>query len=359
MFRASSPVLAMLATVASPALVAGQADPDLALLGPFLDSVIVAEGVPGASFAIFDDEGVLFEHVSGVKNGRTREPVDRETVFEAASISKPVFAYAVLSLVLEGVVDLDDPLAAIVDQVPEVGYDPRSGSLTPRLLLSHQGGLPNWRSRLRFEAEEYDEMFAPEDTLRFTSDPGTEYRYSGEGYVLLQRVIEQYTSTRVGELIRRRVFRPLGMDRSRFLFDVEVRANSSYGHDADGVPDKWVIGVPLASSTLHTTASDLARFGVELASQLQRSGPYAMMADREVRVANEGDWSLSWGLGLGIIDDGARRFVYHGGNNVIFIADLLYGLDDDLGYALLTNSAKGQRVVAAMERRVFGRTIRR
>ena len=116
--------------------------------------------------------------------------------------------------------------------------------------------------------------------------------------------------------------------------------------------------MPLASSTLHTTASDLARFGVRLASQIRAGGPWAVMAEPEVLVAEEGDRSLSWGLGLGLVRAGSRSFVYHGGNNVIFIADFVYGVDDNLGYALLTNSANGQRVVDALERRVFGRVLR-
>ncbi|MEJ2203907.1 MAG: serine hydrolase [Gemmatimonadota bacterium] len=320
---------------------------------------MVSEGVPGISFAVFNDESILYEHVGGVKNRQTGEPVDPETVFEAASISKTVFAYTVLSLVLDGAVDLDEPLARMVQDIPEVGYDPRAASLTPRILLSHQGGLPNWRSRLRFEAQSYSELFDEGDTLRFVADPGAEYRYSGEGFVLLQRVIEEHAGTRVGELIQRRVFRPLDMRRSSFLFDSRVRDNASFGHNAEGEPDKWIIGVPLASSTLHTTASDLARFGVELASQLHDHGPYSTLATPQVEVASDGDWSLNWGLGLGIIDDGSRTWVYHGGNNVIFIADFVYCVDDNLGYVLLTNSSNGQRVVEALERRVFGKAIPR
>ncbi len=67
----------------------------------------------------------------------------------------------------------------------------------------------------------------------------------------------------------------------------------------------------------------------------------------------------SWGLGLGIVTDGPRRYVYHGGNNVIFIADFIYGVEENLGYVLLTNSSNGRQLVEAVERRVFGRDVRR
>jgi CubicO group peptidase (beta-lactamase class C family) len=235
-------------------------------LGLFVDSLAVEHRVPGMGFAVFDASGLLYGHVGGFKSQATLEPIDTNTAFEAASISKPVFAYVVFSLARDGVLDLDASLQTLVPEVPEVAYDPRFGTLTPRVLLTHRGGLPNWRSRINFAARSYSELFAPDDTLRFVVDPGTEYRYSGEGYVLLQRIVEERTGKGLEELARERVFEPLGMARSSFLFDAEIRANYSLGHDGEGHPDKWEIALPLASSTLHTTASDLARFGAHLAS---------------------------------------------------------------------------------------------
>ncbi|MCK5412201.1 MAG: beta-lactamase family protein, partial [Gemmatimonadetes bacterium] len=104
-------------------------------LGLFVDSLSVEHGVPGVGFALFDASGLLYEHVSGVKSQATLEPIDANTAFEAASISKPVFAYVVFSLVRDGLLDLDAPLETLVPEVPEVAYDPRSAALTPRILL--------------------------------------------------------------------------------------------------------------------------------------------------------------------------------------------------------------------------------
>jgi CubicO group peptidase (beta-lactamase class C family) len=328
-------------------------------LGLFVDSVAVEHGVPGVGFALFDDSGVLFEHVGGVKSQVTLEPIDPNTAFEAASISKPVFAYVVFSLARDGVLELDAPVESLVPEVPEVAYDPRSAALTPRALLTHLGGLPNWRSRINFEARSHEELFAPDDTLRFVHDPGTEYLYSGEGYVLLQRIVEEITGKSLIELARERVFEPLGMSRTSFLFDTEMRTDYSLGHDGEGNPDKWEIAVPLASSTLHTTASDLSTFGAHLASEIRREGPYAILGTPAVTIDQEGDVVNSWGLGLGVVTNGERRYVYHTGNNVIFIADLIYGVEENLGYVLLTNSSNGRQMAEAVERRVFGQDLRR
>jgi CubicO group peptidase (beta-lactamase class C family) len=328
-------------------------------LGLFLDSLILEHGVPGVGFAVFDDGGLLYEHVGGFKSQATREPIDAATAFEAASISKPVFAYVVFSLARDGVLDLDASLETLVPEIPELAYDPRSAILTPRILLTHRGGLPNWRSRMNFAAERYSELFAADDTLRFVSDPGTAYRYSGEGYVLLQRIVEERTGQGLNELARERVFEPLGMTRSSFLLDADIRSDYSLGHNREGQPDKWEIHLPLASSTLHTTASALAKFGAHLASEILAGGPYSPLATPAVTVDTGNEVELSWGPGLGIVTDGPRRYVYHGGNNVIFIADFMYGVEENLGYVLMTNSSNGQRMVEAVERRVFGRGVRR
>ncbi len=328
-------------------------------LGLFVDSLILEHGVPGVAFAVFDDGGLLYEHVGGLKSQATLEPIDTETAFEAASISKPVFAYVVFSLARDGVLELDSPLQTLVPEVPELAYDPRSGTLTPRILLTHRGGLPNWRSRMNFAALSYSELFAPDDTLRFVADPDTEYRYSGEGYVLLQRIVEERTGKGLRELARERVFEPLGMARSSFLFDPGIRANYSLGHDGEGNPEKWEVALPLASSTLHTTASDLARFGAHLASEILAGGQYSALGTLAVTIDEVDEVVRSWGPGLGVVTDETRRYVYHGGNNVIFIADFIYGVEENLGYVLLTNSSNGQRMVEAVERRVFGRDVRR
>jgi CubicO group peptidase (beta-lactamase class C family) len=210
-----------------------------------------------------------------------------------------------------------------------------------------------------FSARSYAEMFAPDDTLRFVADPGTEYRYSGEGFVLLQRIVEETTGQALHELVGERVFRPLGMTGSSVVFDAKMERNYARGHDREGSPDKWEIRVALASSTLHTTASDLAKFGTRLVSEIREGGPFSALATPAVMTDSVGGVTRSWGLGLGIVDDGPRRYVYHGGNNVIFIADFMYGVDENLGYVLLTNSANGQRMVEPVERRIFGRDVPR
>ena len=350
-------LLLLAAAAAAPA--SSQSTRDLADLGPFLDSLSAEFGVPGLAFAAFDDNGTHFEHLHGVKNATTGEPLDENTVFEAASISKPLFAYIVLSLVHEGVLDLDAPLASLVPELPDVAYDPRAELLTARLLLTHQSGLPNWRSRMNIGAQAHTDLFKPSDTLRFRTDPGEEYSYSGEGFVLLQQVVEELTGKGLGELASEHVFGPLGMTNSAFVFDDKRGLNYSHGHNRDGAPNKWQLRVPLASSTLLTTARDLARFGSHLAAEVRGDGTHHPLAIPAVTVETRGEQVHRWGLGLGLVTDGGNEYIYHGGNNVIFIADFIYGVEENLGYVLLTNSANGPRVIEALEQRMYGRALNR
>ena len=83
------------------------------------------------------------------------------------------------------------------------------------------------------------------------------------------------------------------------------------------------------------------------------------MAEPVARVGSRGNWQGNWGLGLGSVTDGQGTYVYHGGNNVIFLADLIYGLEENIGYVLLTNSANGGAMIEQVERRIFGKDIPR
>lgn len=345
-------------SIESPTVLA-QSRSDLTAYAPVLDSLMRTADVPGISFAFFSTEGVLFEYVQGVKSTDSSEPVGIETVFEAASISKPVFAVVLQLLTDEGVIDLTSPLVKYVDPVPEVSYDVRSSALTPQMLLSHQGGLPNWRTRINLEARTLDELFDAGDTLRFVSDPGATYQYSGEGFLILQRVIEDLTSESLEALATARIFEPLAMDRTSFSFNSVAEEDYAFGHSRDGQPNKFGLRATLSSSTLHTTAGDLGRFGAYLANDLAKGGRLAPLIEPRVSVGENGDVRFSWGLGFGIVDTPMGRYIYHGGNNVIFIADFIYSIEENLGYVLLTNSANGPAMVRELEERIFGRRLGR
>lgn len=130
--------------------------------------------VPGLSLAIIQDGKLFWRRGFGVKDAASKNPVDNDTVFEAASTSKPVFAYAVMKLCEKGVMDLDTPLTKYTSERFLHG-DPRLDLITARHVLSHTSGFPNFRSK--------------EEPLAIHFTPGEKWSYSGEGYSYLQSVV--------------------------------------------------------------------------------------------------------------------------------------------------------------------------
>lgn len=148
--------------------------------------------VPGASWAVADAAGTISSGALGYARAVSVRATP-DTLFEAASLSKVVLAVAVHDLVRDGLIDLDRPIAEHVAFTD----DAATRAITPRHLLSHSSGLFNWR----------DEAAEPL-TSAFT--PGTRFRYSGEGFVLLGRLIEALTGLSAAQVVEARVLRPAG-----------------------------------------------------------------------------------------------------------------------------------------------------
>ena len=177
-----------------------------------------------------------------------------QTVFRAASSSKPVFAYLVLRLADEG--DLDRPLHQYLGKpLPEypdyadLAAEPRYRAITARMALSHTTGFPSWRWQ------------AKDKKLAILFDPGTRLSYSGEGYRYLQFVVESLTRKGLDELARDRVFVPLGMERSSYF--LQPRFEGGIALYLAGIPPVFREKIRTeanAAGSLLTTAADYARF---------------------------------------------------------------------------------------------------
>src|SRR5205085_9673692 len=139
-------------------------------------------------------------------------------VFAAASLSKPVFASGVMSLVDAGALELDRPLTDYVAE-PYLADDARAASITARMVLSHTTGFPNWRG---------------DGPLFLRWSPGTRWGYSGEGYAYLQQVVERLTSARLDEYLADAVLQPLGLCDSTFAHQNADDDRIARGHSVDG-----------------------------------------------------------------------------------------------------------------------------
>jgi CubicO group peptidase (beta-lactamase class C family) len=170
-------------------------------------------GVPGVAIAVVDQARPVWSGSFGVKNMLTRDPVREDTLFEAASMTKPVFAYVVMRLADEKRLDLDKPLVAY-RPAPNPGNDPNLERITARHVLEHSTGLPNWSA----------------EPLVTSQPPGSAYSYSGEAFVWLQLVVEQIMGTGLGSVMQAKLFGPAGMSRSSFGWDEGIANALVFGH---------------------------------------------------------------------------------------------------------------------------------
>ncbi len=315
--------------------------------------------VPGLAIALIRDGEVAWHHGFGVKNNQTKELVDDATVFEAASLSKPVFAYAVLRLVDQGKFDLDTPLNRYLPGNYDVGDDARLGKITARQVLSHMTGFPNWRS---------------DDGLKIHFTPGERFSYSGEGFVYLAKVIEHVTGEEFNDFMKRSVFDPLGMTSSSYIWRPDYDQLKAFCHNAIGKPvgqNKPPAGDANASnaaSSLHTTAQDYGRF---VAAMLKGTGlkpeTRKQMLTAQVQVREGGHISIdrpaaklvpevSWGLGWGLQTTIDGHSFWHWGDNGDFKAFVVAFDRPKLGVVFFANSANGLSIAREVIAEAVGGT---
>jgi CubicO group peptidase (beta-lactamase class C family) len=296
-------------------------------------------GVPGLSIALLRDGELVWRHGFGVKNTKTNEPVTDDTVFEAASLSKPVFAYAVLKLLDAGKFDLDKPLNHYLPGNYDVGEDPRLGRITARNVLSHTTGFPNWRSQ---------------GALKIHFTPGERFSYSGEGFVYLAKVIEHVTGEKFNDFMKRIVFDPLGMKSSSYVWQESYETLKTFRHNSVGeVTGRNKPQQPNAAASLHTTAQDFGRFvSAILKGEGLKRETLKQMLTPQIKVSESGtnntarapeklSSAISWGLGWGLQTTGADVSFWHWGDNGDSKAYIVAFERQKLGVVVFANSGAG------------------
>jgi CubicO group peptidase (beta-lactamase class C family) len=305
-----------------------------------LEQLLKEGRVPGLSFAIVRGGKIVEIKALGVRDTSTGTPVDGNTIFEAASLSKPVFAYVVLQLVDAGLLSLDTPLSMYVPKY--VKDDPRAASITVRNVLSQSSGLPNWRSNTT--------------PLKTYFPPGERFSYSGEGFVWLQRVVELVTGQSLNDVVTRLVFDPLEMRQSSFVWRADFETDYAVPHDAQPAPGKKQRPSKARSaSTLHTTAADYARFlQAVLSGSRLKSDTAKRWLDPQVGLRQhciqclstdkpDGDQHIAWGLGWGLEPDESSFF--HWGDNKQFKAFVIGSLTDRSALVVFTNGFNGMAIM--------------
>ncbi|MBN2892974.1 MAG: class A beta-lactamase-related serine hydrolase, partial [Bacteroidales bacterium] len=263
------------------------------------------------------------------------------TIFNVASLTKPVTALVALKLVSLGKWDLDEPIYKYWTD-PDIANDPRNKKITTRIILSHQTGFPNWR------------WMNENKKLDFQFEPGTKYQYSGEGMEYLRKALEKKFHKSLQQLANELIFSPLKMNDTRYVWDKNVDTSRlAIGYDKDGKAYETVKNkTPNAADDLLTTIEDYGKFLVSVMNGEGLSKKvFEEMTTNQVASAK----GKHFGLGFEIYDLGNNEIALsHGGsdNGVQTIVFILPKTKQ--GLLIFTNSDTGVNVYETLLKNYLG-----
>jgi CubicO group peptidase (beta-lactamase class C family) len=330
--------------------------------------------VPGLTITLIQKGSIVWSQAFGVRDWATQEPVTRDTLFEAASLSKPLFAYASLKLCEKGVLDLDTPLVEYMPDdylsiaLPTAGPSREQLVLkksqlelvTTRHVLSHTAGSPNWPSK--------------EQPLKRHFVPGERFAYSGTGFAILQSIVEIITGLPAVEYIQENILEPFGMKNSRLVWTGQEDLPVALGHNEKGEPTEKALWLEMiAGASLHSTPTDFARFMLAV-MRPSTDNPYHLslnltkeMLTPQVKVNDSATWHedwpkpeiklnefVSWGLGWGIQHTATGDSFWHWGDNGNYQNFAIGSSEEGFGIVVMTNGKNGQQVYQKILYEIIG-----
>jgi len=331
--------------------------------------------VQGLSLSILNKNQQAYLKTYGFKNIDKNEYLDASTVLYAASFSKAVFGYLTMKLAQEKVVDLDKPLynylskpIAAYEYFSDLKSDDRWKLITARMCLSHTTGLPNVRW-LHPTTGVLDTL----GVMKIYFTPGQKYAYSGEGIKLLQLVIEEITKQSVEELAIEKIFKPIGMTRTGYIWYDRFDDNYATGHLSDNTLNpKKKRTTPVAGGSLVTTITDYTRFIEYL---MQQKGLdkriFKEMISPQIEILSKTQFpsiteetttenkaiNLSYGLGWGLLKCPYGRAFFKEGHDDAWRNYNINFIDKGISIIIITNSANGEFIFKELLETLIGDTF--
>jgi CubicO group peptidase (beta-lactamase class C family) len=330
--------LAACASAPSPAPVR-PTDPHWTALDRDMPELLKANQVASVSIARVERGELVATAAYGVQ--RAGVPATPATLYNVASLTKPITGEVVLQLAARGKLGLDEPLSDTwID--PDLLGDPRHRQLTPRLALSHRTGFPNWRRDVG-------------GRLAFQHDPG-EVGYSGEGFEYLARVVEKKTAESLDKLARELVFEPAGMTETSYIHEYWFGNRVATPTRIDGTTlSPTFVAKANAADLAYSTARDYARFLISV--MRHPSLPAALEAERDrVQVSTLAHdcpqqyvaacpRDAGFGLAWQVMDFPDARYLMHTGKDTGVATFAYVNLTDQSATVILTNSDNGLQIV--------------
>ncbi|MFH6605080.1 serine hydrolase domain-containing protein [Maribacter algicola] len=309
-------------------------------LNTAIEKAMKKHNLPGLSVAIVNKKEMVYHQAFGVTNSETKEPLNKQSMFEGASLSKPIFAYFVMKMVENGTIELDKPLH---EYLPHPGISPESQEdyklITARMVLAHQTGFPN---------------HANNEPIKLAFKPGTDFMYSGEAYQYLAAVIGIKLGVGfkegLNQLFQKEVTQPLNMPHTTFIWDDYLEAHKVFGHDSQGHPTqnkpgegRWSGKTFNAFSSVHSEAAEFSKF---IIAMLKKEGlsdeSFAEMLKEQTKFKDDNPMKLEtgqtgWGLGFAQKPTTNGTMHLHTGNNHDFQAYAMFVPEQGYGLVLFAN----------------------
>ncbi len=306
----------------------------------YIHSEMQRQRIPGLSLLIARDGKIVRAQGYGFSNVELQVPVKPETVFQSGSVGKQFTATAVMMLVEEGKIKLDDPITKYLKGAPASW-----NQVTIRELLSHTAGFTDYPEKFDFRKDCTEaDLLKIVEGIPLAFPPGTNYSYANLGYLTLGILIHQVTGEFYGDFLQERIFRPLDMNTTRVMSEADIVPNRAAGYrlvKGELKNQEWV------SPTLNTTADgalyfsilDLAKWDAALYTEklLHRSSFEQMWTPAKLLngQSNPGNYGFGWR----IANKDGHRVLDHGGAWQGFEVHISRYVDDKLTVVVLTNLA--------------------
>lgn len=317
---------------------AAQNSPSVASVTDYVSAEMQRQHIPGLSLLVVKDGNIVVAQGFGLANVELQVPVKPETVFQSGSVGKQFTATAVMMLVEEGKVGLDDPLTKYFPDGPE-----RWKQVTVRELLSHTAGFGDYPDDFDYSKDQTeDQELKMVEGIPLAFAPGTKWKYSNMGYLTLGVLIHRATGKFYGDFLQQRIFQPLGMQTTRIISEADIVPNRAAGYrlvKGQLKNQEWVAPTinTTADGSLYFSILDLAKWDAALYTEklLKRSSLELMWTAVKLNNGqpNKGHYGFGW-----IIDDRhGHRCIHHDGAWQGFETAIDRYVDDHLTVVALAN----------------------
>lgn len=316
-------------------------------VGDYVRGEMQKQHIPGLSLLVSRGGEIVRAEGFGFANVELQVPVKPETVFQSGSVGKQFTATAVMMLVEEGKVALDDPLTKYFPDAPATWKE-----VTVRELLSHTAGFTDYPEKFDFRKDwTEDELIKMVEGIPLAYPPATKWDYSNLGYLTLGILIHRVTGEFYGDFLQQRIFQPLGMQTTRIISEADIVPNRTAGYrlvKGELKNQEWV--APMVNTTadgsLYFSVLDLAKWDAALYGEklLKRSSLDLMWTPVKLKDGspNKGADGSAYGFGWFVGEQKGHRVIGHDGAWQGFQTTIDRYVDDRLTVVVLTNLAEGK-----------------